>query len=72
MCTEFFECVCGRIVDAGGTVDKFIGDCVMRSLLIYGTTQVALAYVGLPQMLGESHGCSGLRHTASGIAFGVP
>eukprot|EP00667_Euglena_gracilis_P009105 EG_transcript_9244 len=29
VCTEYFEATCSSIVQAHGTIDKFIGDCIM-------------------------------------------
>eukprot|EP00668_Euglena_longa_P048267 GGOE01065335.1.p1 GENE.GGOE01065335.1~~GGOE01065335.1.p1 ORF type:complete len:491 (-),score=130.50 GGOE01065335.1:124-1596(-) len=29
VCTEYFEAMCKHVIDQDGTVDKFIGDCVM-------------------------------------------
>jgi len=28
-CTEYFEAMCGQVIQSQGTVDKFIGDCIM-------------------------------------------
>eukprot|EP00668_Euglena_longa_P041435 GGOE01054546.1.p1 GENE.GGOE01054546.1~~GGOE01054546.1.p1 ORF type:complete len:832 (-),score=261.38 GGOE01054546.1:911-3223(-) len=29
VCTEYFEAVCSNVVQRNGTIDKFIGDCIM-------------------------------------------
>eukprot|EP00667_Euglena_gracilis_P005954 EG_transcript_6004 len=29
VCTEYFEAMCSNIVERNGTIDKFIGDCIM-------------------------------------------
>jgi len=29
VCTEYFEYMCASVISSGGTVDKFIGDCIM-------------------------------------------
>eukprot|EP00667_Euglena_gracilis_P006916 EG_transcript_6978 len=29
VCTEYFEAMCSNILDHNGTIDKFIGDCIM-------------------------------------------
>eukprot|EP00667_Euglena_gracilis_P001525 EG_transcript_1525 len=29
VCSEYFEAMCNNIVDHNGTIDKFIGDCIM-------------------------------------------